>query len=256
MMGNASGESLRVFTTRPDTLFGATYMVVAPEHPLVELALAIPFKGTDVKALSEYVQWARNRADVERQESKEKTGVFTGPPHQPGHRKPIPVWTADYVLMGYGTGAIMAVPAQDPRDFEFARRFSLPIIRTVQPPTGFPEDAGLHRRRPGDQLGVPQRTVHCRGQEEDHPMARRAPGGCPPGELPTARLALLSRQRYWGEPFPIVFDERGQHHPVSEDALPVQLPALADYQPIESDEPLPLLARRPTGSAPPRARPA
>ncbi len=243
MMGNPSGESLRVFTTRPDTIFGATYMVVAPEHPLVELALEIPFKGTDVKALSEYVQWARNRSDVERQESKEKTGVFTGVSViNPVNKKPIPVWTSDYVLMGYGTGAIMAVPAQDPRDFEFARRFSLPIIRTVQPPTGFPEDQAYTGDGPAINseflnglsiVEAKKKIIQWLGERQVG--ARRV----------NYRLRdwLFSRQRYWGEPFPIVFDERGQHHPVSEDALPVHLPALADYQPIESDEPLPLLGK-------------
>lgn len=126
---------LRVFTTRPDTIFGATCMVVAPEHPLVDAALAEPRPGTDAAALRAYALAARNRSDVERQESKEKTGVFTGLyALNPATERRIPVWTADYVLMGYGTGAIMAVPGQDQRDWDFARTFGLPIVRTVQPP--------------------------------------------------------------------------------------------------------------------------
>ncbi|MCL4741245.1 MAG: leucine--tRNA ligase [Phycisphaerales bacterium] len=233
---------LRVFTTRPDTIFGATCMVVAPEHPLVDAALAEPRPGTDAAALRAYALAARNRSDVERQESKEKTGVFTGLyALNPATERRIPVWTADYVLMGYGTGAIMAVPGQDQRDWDFARTFGLPIVRTVQPPPGFGDEPylgdgpainsgfldGLHvaeaKRRTIDWLenkGIGRRRVNYR-----------------------LRDWLFSRQRYWGEPFPIVWDERGRHHPVGDDALPVRLPELADYQPIESDEPVPLLAK-------------
>jgi leucyl-tRNA synthetase len=240
--GNPSGESLRVFTTRPDTIFGATYMVVAPEHPLVELALEMGYPGTDVAALETYVRWARNRSDVERQEAKEKTGVFTGVSVvNPVTKQRVPVWTSDYVLMGYGTGAIMAVPAQDTRDWAFARKFDLPIVRTVQPPEGWGDEAytgdgpainseflnGLKIAEAKKKI-VTWLTEHAVG-------ARRV----------NYRLRdwLFSRQRYWGEPFPIVFDEKGQHHPVSEDALPVLLPPLADYQPEESDDPQPLLAK-------------
>ncbi len=240
--GNISGESLRVFTTRPDTMFGATYMVVAPEHPLVELAQDIAPADTDLSVLSAYVGEARNKADVERQESKEKTGVFIGlTVKNPATGEPIPVWTSDYVLMGYGTGAIMAVPGQDQRDWEFAEKFGLPIVRTVRPPEGFDGDAytgdgpainsgfldGLDVER------AKQRMFEWMGDQQIG--AKRV----------NYRLRdwLFSRQRYWGEPFPIVFDERGQHHAVSEDALPVELPPLADYQPVESDEPTPLLGK-------------
>ncbi len=240
--GNRSGEALRVFTTRPDTIFGATYMVVAPEHPLVELALDADYPETDAQALGDYVRLARNRSDVERQESKDKTGVFTGVSVvNPVTKQPIPVWTSDYVLMGYGTGAIMAVPAQDTRDWEFATKFGLPIVRTVQPPEGWGDEAytgdgpainsdflnGLPIAEAKQKI-VAWLTEHAVG-------ARRV----------NYRLRdwLFSRQRYWGEPFPIVFDEKGQHHPVSEDALPVLLPPLADYQPEESEDPQPLLAK-------------
>tara|TARA_R110000782_G_scaffold19140_5_gene52236 strand:+ start:1953 stop:4826 length:2874 start_codon:yes stop_codon:yes gene_type:complete len=240
--GTRTGEALRVFTTRPDTIFGATYMVVAPEHPLVEMTLEFPHPGTDTARLAEYVSRSRNRSDVERQEAKDKTGVFTGiSVINPATGEPIPVWTSDYVLMGYGTGAIMAVPAQDQRDWDFATAFGLPIVRTVQPPEGwegqaYTGDGPAINSEFLNGLSIPeakQKIIAWLG--EQHQGARRV----------NYRLRdwLFSRQRYWGEPFPIVFDERGQHHPVSEDALPVRLPPLADYQPVESDEPLPLLGK-------------
>lgn len=460
--GKQSGASLRVFTTRPDTVFGATYMVVAPEHSLVEKTLAAPLPETDAKKLADYVSRARHRADVERQESKEKTGVFTGVyAWNPLTEQPIPVWTADYVLMGYGTGAIMAVPGSDARDYEFAKRFKLPVIQVVAPRTledaaqgiYVPEDEtaayGLARSPngssyvkidegcfPGEGIAVNssrsdercgtgvspvaigeeshitrrnlphiQRggstyfvtfrtfqgnlseherdlvvtacdhwhgekiTVHAAIVMPDHvhllmtpherepgqwyslteilhsiksytahqiakvrrsegpvwldesfdrlirderefvekweyieanavtadlvsepssykwlvlrqvgfqntehrrdagATERKTAGPCELNGLSTAdakrciidwleenkygrgrinfklRDWLFSRQRYWGEPFPIVFDEHGNHHAVSEDALPVELPPLADYQPIESDEPTPLLGK-------------
>jgi len=233
---------LRVFTTRPDTIFGATYMVVAPEHPLVDAALSDPGPETDVDALRAYVQAARNRSDVERQENKEKTGVFTGVyALNPATEQRIPVWTADYVLMGYGTGAIMAVPGQDRRDWDFARAFGLPIVRTVQPPPGFGDEPYLGDGpavNSGflDGLHVAEAKQRAIAWLEEKGIGRRRVNY-------RLRDWLFSRQRYWGEPFPIVWDERGRHHPVGDDALPVRLPELADYQPIESDEPVPLLAK-------------
>ncbi len=242
--GNPSGESLRVFTTRPDTIFGATYMVVAPEHPLVELALDSGYPETDAQALGDYVRLARNRSDVERQESKDKTGVFTGVSViNPVTKKPIPVWTSDYVLMGYGTGAIMAVPAQDTRDWEFAKAFGLPIVRTVRPPEGWSDADGPYT---GDGpainsdflngLGIADAKKRMVAWLTEHAVGARRVNY-------RLRDWLFSRQRYWGEPFPIVFDEKGQHHPVSENALPVRLPPLADYQPEVSEDPQPLLAK-------------
>lgn len=346
--------ALRVYTTRPDTLFGATYMVVAPEHPLVSLALSSPLAETDAEALRAYVHEASSRSDVDRQEAKKKTGVFTGVyAINPATGERIPVWTADYVLMGYGTGAIMAVPAHDQRDFEFAQAYGIDIRDVVYPSPLFPlwwlgnhatreqiesvypgdEDGWrvvpadflgyvtgrgtpiaeypeamkliLTRRRTpsagpadahegrairgavveswldtirdlkyasiGDFLelaGQPRRSVRLGEADSDHginvasandevslnglrtPEAKKRiiawleKKGLGRGKVNfKLRDWLFSRQRYWGEPFPIVFDEQGRHYPVREDALPVVLPEMADYQPIESDDPTPLLGK-------------
>jgi len=235
-------RSLRVYTTRPDTIFGATYMVVAPEHPLVSVVLERPGKRTDVDALRAYAEQARNRSDKERQENKEKTGVFTGAyATNPATGATIPIWVADYVLMGYGFGAIMAVPGQDQRDWDFAKKFDLPIIRTVQPDEGFDGDAFL-----GDGPAINSEFLD--GLEVDAAKARILEW------LEEKRLGerkvnyrlrdwLFSRQRYWGEPFPIVWDDAGRAHGVGTDTLPVVLPDLEDYEPEESDEPKPLLAK-------------
>ncbi len=234
--------SLRVFTTRPDTIFGATYMVVAPEHPLVQAILAEPPAGADVSALRAYADAASHRSDIERQEAKEKTGVFTGVmAKNPATGEQIPVWTSDYVLMGYGTGAIMAVPGQDERDWEFAEAFDLPIVRTVQPPADFGGKAYTGEGpaiNSGSLDGLNVADAKARIIEwlmENHCGVRKV----------NYRLRdwLFSRQRYWGEPFPIVYDQHGWHHGVGEEALPVVLPPLADYAPDESDDPKPMLAK-------------
>jgi leucyl-tRNA synthetase len=237
-----AGLPLRVFTTRPDTLFGATFMVVAPEHPLVNAVLDEHFGSGDQAAIRAYVEAARNRTDVERQENKEKTGVPLGiDAINPVNGKTIPVWTADYVLMGYGTGAIMAVPAQDERDYEFAETFGLDIVRTVQPPEDFDGKAYT-----GDGPAI--NSDFLNGMNKDD--AKRAiiekleADGTGKGKTNyKLRDWLFSRQRYWGEPFPIVYDDRGNHHGVDESALPVVLPPMDDYQPVESDEPQPLLGK-------------
>ncbi|MFG0246802.1 MAG: leucine--tRNA ligase [Phycisphaerales bacterium JB052] len=236
------GEKLRIFTTRPDTIYGATYMVVAPEHPLVEMAIESEPEGVDIKRLTNYVEWAKNRSDVERQENKEKTGVAIGiSVTNPVTGKAIPVWTSDYVMMGYGTGAIMAVPGQDQRDWDFATEFGLPIVRTVQPPEDFEGEAYT-----GDGPAINSDMLNglsiadAKAKIIDWMTEKKIGARKVNYKL---RDWLFSRQRYWGEPFPIVFDERGNHHAVSEDALPVVLPPLADYQPVESDTPQPLLAK-------------
>ncbi len=240
-------ERLRVFTTRPDTLFGATYMVVAPEHPLIDAVLAQPLGATDQTALSRYVAAARNRSDLERQQSKEKTGVFTGMlAKNPVSDESVPVWVADYVLMGYGTGAIMAVPAHDERDYEFATAFNLPI-REVVKPLGDSEQSGCFS---GIGVAINSKNAEVSLDGLPTPEAKRVitawleqKGLGKKKHNTRIRDWLFSRQRYWGEPFPIVYDEHGDHHPVGVDKLPVLLPDMEDYQPEVSDDPRPLLAK-------------
>ncbi|MSR28447.1 MAG: leucine--tRNA ligase [Phycisphaerales bacterium] len=237
---------LSVFTTRPDTLFGATYMVVAPEHPLIAHAAS----GAGGATIAEYAQRARNRSDVDRQaESKEKTGVPLGLfATNPVNDERIPIWTADYVLMGYGTGAIMAVPAHDERDFEFAKRFGLPIRQVVACLDGSAWTGEHAMSEPGLACGSSHGDLTLDGLTQDAAIARIV------AWLEQRRLGerrvnfklrdwLFSRQRYWGEPFPVVFDKAGMHYPVSISALPVELPVLADYAPVVSDRPTPPLGK-------------
>jgi leucyl-tRNA synthetase len=243
-------DHLEVFTTRPDTLFGATYMVVAPEHPLVQAAI----DAGAPPEVADYVDVSRNRSDVDRMtESKEKTGVFIGMhAENPATGESIPIWTADYVLMGYGTGAIMAVPGHDARDFEFARCFDLPIVQVVAPVDG--DDHGPVASWDqavvghGHAVNSSNELLTLDGLETDEAKTRAIEwlesSGHGRGFINyKLRDWLFSRQRYWGEPFPIVFDEAGNHYPVSEDALPVLLPELDDYQPVISDEPTPPLGK-------------
>lgn len=350
-------ELLTIYTTRPDTIFGATYMVIAPEHPLVDRILADP-RHSNLAEIGAYVAAARNRSDVDRMaEGKDKTGVFSGlyaTNPATGHR--VPVWIADYVLMGVGHGAIMAVPAHDERDFEFAAKFGLPIRDVVYPrvvaamqyftrhaedhqklpdtwtavladmlglvtssntpPEKFGEVLKIvsSRRRGGETLAVDVNPRIAREEQEREVHERRGvtrmawldfieeqgfttfeamqerfnaatfqqhegaaftgPGFASNSannevslnglttEQAKARIIewleqkgigrrktnfklrdwLFSRQRYWGEPFPIVYDERGNHYPVDERHLPVKLPEVKEYRPPESDEPAPMLA--------------
>ncbi|HEX6240565.1 MAG TPA: class I tRNA ligase family protein, partial [Polyangiales bacterium] len=242
----AQQTRIRVFTTRPDTLFGATYMVVAPEHPLVDAVLSAPLPETDAAKLSAYATAARNRSDLDRQQSKDKTGFFTGIyALNPATGQRIPVWTSDYVLMGYGTGAIMAVPAHDERDHEFATVFGLPIVEVVVPEGDKPEGCfsgdgtNIHSKNAEislDGLPTAQAKAAITQWLEQKGLGKRK-------HNTKLRDWLFSRQRYWGEPFPIVYDQHGDHHPVRAEALPVLLPELKDYQPEESDEPKPLLAK-------------
>ncbi len=244
------GNRLRVFTTRPDTIFGATYMVVAPEHPLVALAINKPGTRTDAARLRAYVEAARNKSDIDRQaDSKSKTGVDTGlDALNPATGKLVPIWTADYVLMGYGTGAIMAVPAHDERDFEFAKAFSLPIVQVLSMPGGeawdgksaFTADSTAINSRNADVSLDGLATSDAKRAIID--WLERTGRGVRKVNYKLRDWAF-SRQRYWGEPFPIVYDTDGNPHPVSEESLPVVLPELADYSPVESDDPQPLLAK-------------
>jgi leucyl-tRNA synthetase len=221
-------EAIEVFTTRPDTLFGATFMVLAPEHPLVDV-ITTPERRADVEA---YRQAASQRSELDRQvESREKTGVATGAfATNPVNGASIPVWIADYVLMGYGTGAIMSVPAEDERDFEFAKQFGLPIVRTVRAPDGWEDDAAYTGDGPkinsgfldGLTMAAAKRAMNEWLEKEGHGHG-----------TVTYKLRdwLFSRQRYWGEPFPIVFDDEGRPHAVPDDQLPVELPEMEDYAP-------------------------
>jgi leucyl-tRNA synthetase len=223
---------IRVFTTRPDTLFGATYMVLAPEHELVA-KITTPEQRAAVEA---YREQAARKSELERTElQKEKTGVFTGAyAINPANGAQIPIWIADYVLAGYGTGAIMAVPAQDQRDFEFAKAYNLPLIRTVEPPEGFTDDAAYVGDgkiiNSGFLNGLDVPTAQARmieWLEREGKGARRVNY--------KLRDWLFSRQRYWGEPFPVVFVD-GQPKTVPDEALPVLLPELEEFKPSGSPE--------------------
>ena len=223
---------IRVFTTRPDTLYGATYMVFAPEHSLVDLIVT----EEQWPAVRAYRERAARKSDLERTElAKEKTGVFTGAyAMNPVNNERIPIWVADYVLLGYGTGAIMGVPAHDERDLEFARKFDLQIREVVRPLGG--EDSigfvgeGIAINSPVID-GLPSRQAIRRITEW---LEQRGVGkGAINYKL---RDWLFSRQRYWGEPFPVVW-ENGKHRALDENELPVVPPPLDDYKPIGTDEP-------------------
>ncbi|HEX3257207.1 MAG TPA: leucine--tRNA ligase [Pseudonocardia sp.] len=254
--------AIEVFTTRPDTLFGATYMVLAPEHPLVD-AIVAPAWPADVDerwtggapdpatAIAEYRAAAARKSDLDRQENKDKTGVFTGAfATNPVNGTAIPVFVADYVLMGYGTGAIMAVPGQDQRDWDFAASFGLPIIRTVEPSAGFEGEAYIGE---GPAINSANAEISLNGlgivDAKRAIIDWLAAKGFGESKIQyKLRDWLFSRQRYWGEPFPIVWDAEGPI-PVPEDQLPVELPEVDDYSPRTYDpddantEPEPPLSR-------------
>src|SRR5690606_33712577 len=236
---------IEVFTTRPDTLFGATFMVLAPEHPLVDQLVPDAWPGdipemwtggaaSPAEAVRAYRIRTGGLSDVERQvESREKTGVFTGAyATNPVNGAQIPVFVADYVLLGYGTGAIMAVPGQDERDWAFAEKYELPIIRTVQPPDDFDGKAYV-----GEGPAINSGFLDGLGVEDakERIIAWLEENGHGSGTV-TYKLRdwLFSRQRYWGEPFPIVHDEHGPVA-VPEDQLPVLLPDVPDYSPKTYD---------------------
>lgn len=242
------GAAVEVFTTRPDTLFGATFMVVAPEHPLLD---EVPHEWPDgthgawtgghdhpAAAVAAYRAEAAAKSAVERQaDAGRKTGVFTG--HlaiNPVNHALIPVFTADYVLMGYGTGAIMAVPGGDERDFAFAQAYELPVVHTVQPPEGH-EGAwagdGVVVNSSGEDLSLDGLDVPAAKRRITDWLQERGYGE---GTV-TYRLRdwLFSRQRYWGEPFPIVYDEHDLPVALPSDLLPVDLPEVPDYSPRTYD---------------------
>ena len=245
-------DPIEVFTTRPDTLFGATFMVLAPEHPLVDLLVPqgdwapgtnpawTGGESSPQAAVTAYRLAASRRSDVERQtEGKDKTGVFTGAyALNPATGTELPVFVADYVLMGYGTGAIMAVPGQDERDWDFATAFDLPRVRTVQPSPGHPEDEAF--TGDGPAINSANENLDLDGMPVAQAKAAMfewlvAHGH---GEATISyklRDWLFSRQRYWGEPFPIVFDTDGVAHGVPDSMLPVELPDVPDYSPRTFD---------------------
>jgi leucyl-tRNA synthetase len=244
--------SIEVFTTRPDTIFGATFMVLAPEHPLLERIVApgewepgvnpawTGGESTPEAAVTAYRLAASRKSEVERQtEGRDKTGVFTGAyATNPATGARIPVFVADYVLMGYGTGAIMAVPAQDHRDWEYAERFGLPIVRTVQPAEGHPEDEAYVGEGPAINSANDEVDLNGLGVADAKEAIVRWLGDTGLGEGTVSyklRDWLFSRQRYWGEPFPIVFDEDGVSHAVPDSMLPVELPDVPDYAPKTFD---------------------
>jgi leucyl-tRNA synthetase len=230
IVGHAS--DVTVFTTRPDTLFGATYMVFAPEHALVD-QITTPKHAAAVEA---YRRVVGSKSDLERTElAKEKSGVFTGAyAINPVNNEQIPIWIADYVLMGYGTGAIMAVPAHDERDFEFAQKFELPVKQVVQPPEGkdwqgFTDNGTATNSGFLDGLTTPEAKQKITAWLEEKGLGK----GTTNFKL---RDWLFSRQRYWGEPFPIVWEE-GKHRSIPETELPLLPPTLEDFKPTGTPEP-------------------
>lgn len=258
------GHDITVFTTRPDTLFGAEYVVLAPEHPLVDALLSpVPYDD-DVdarwtyghedpkEAIEAYRSDIAAKSDLERQENKEKTGVFLGSyATNPVNGKKLPVFTADYVLTGYGTGAIMAVPAHDERDYEYAQVFGLPITEVV---AGGDISSAAHTGEGTYVNSANDDGLDLTGKSKAEAIATTI-DWLAARELGVEKIQyklrdwLFARQRYWGEPFPIVYDEAGRPHAIPEDQLPVELPEVDDYQPVSFDpddhdtEPQPPLAK-------------
>ncbi len=227
-------ESIRVFTTRHDTIYGANYMVLAPEHPLVDHLTTVDRQS----AVANYREEVAAKSDLERTDlAKEKTGVFIGAfAINPLNNEKIPIWIADYVLMGYGTGAVMGVPGHDERDLEFARKFEMTVLPVVQAPGKTPEESigfledGIAINSPIiNGLPTPEAKKKVLGWLKEHGVGR--------ADIRfKLRDWLFSRQRYWGEPFPIVW-RNGKHEALSENELPLEPPPLDDFKPTGTGEP-------------------
>lgn len=243
LFGSAAGD-IEVFTTRPDTLFGATYLVLAPEHELVDQLVAADW-AADVDprwmfdasspgaAVAAYRKAIAAKSDLERQENKAKTGVFLGTyAVNPANGQQVPIFIADYVLAGYGTGAIMAVPGHDQRDWEFAREFGLPVIEVIAGgdicQAAYTGDGVLVNSGylDGMDVAAAKAAITARLESDGRGWARVEY---------KLRDWLFARQRYWGEPFPIVYDADGRPHALDEAALPVELPDVIDYSPVLFD---------------------
>ena len=221
-------RAIKVFTTRPDTLFGATFLVLAPEHPIIPKIVDENVK----QKIDQYRTETLKKSEIERQESKEKTGIFTGAyAINPATGEQIPIWVSDYVLMGYGEGAIMAVPAHDERDYEFAQKFDLEIKKVIEKPEDSDDD-DLCYHGEGELIN----SGHFDGTRSED--AREQVVAWLEGQGIGKRKVtykmrdwLISRQRYWGCPIPIAYDEDGNEYPIPEDQLPVIIPEVDDYKP-------------------------
>lgn len=229
--GEAKGEKIKVFTTRPDTIFGVTFLTIAPEYELLEKLST----GLTREKLEEYKKESLKKSEIERQENKEKTGIFTGTyAINPANGKKIPIWVSDYVLGGYGEGAVMAVPAHDERDFEFAKKFDLDIVKVVEKPEDMAEDDSCYHGE-----GVMVNSGEFNGQKSEDVREQildwlEESGVGRSKTTYKMRDWLISRQRYWGCPIPIAYDKDGKEHLIPEDQLPVMLPTLSDFKPDDS----------------------
>ena len=229
--GEAKGEKIKVFTTRPDTIFGVTFLTIAPEHELLEKL------STDLtrEKLEEYKKESLKKSEIERQENKEKTGIFTGSyAINPANGKKIPIWVSDYVLGGYGEGAVMAVPAHDERDFEFAKKFGLDIVKVVEKPEDMADDDSCYHGE-----GAMVNSGEFNGQKSED-VREQILGWLEESGIGRSKTTykmrdwLISRQRYWGCPIPIAYDKDGKEHLIPEEQLPVMLPTLSDFKPDDS----------------------
>ena len=239
-VGNNS-STITVFTTRPDTLFGATYIVLAPENSLVDQITT----SEQLEEVNAYRKTAASKSERERTETnKEKSGVFTGGyAINPVNGERVPIWIADYVLTSYGTGAIMAVPAHDERDHEFASKFGLEIRQVVDPGNEGNDEAcftgdgtAINSSPLIDGLSTSEAKEVMMGTKKEPGWLEKNGAGVPRVNF-KLRDWLFSRQRYWGEPFPIAWDKDGNHYPISEDQLPVEAPAMEDFKPTGTADP-------------------